>query len=102
MAESPVSRFIYRAFISYSHRDKAWVAWLHRSLGTRRVPCRNRNTKAINAKYNINAGETGNGNAAIPRDPPITNKQPAWFRKRADAVRLPCWSGRQPNPIGNR
>lgn len=24
--------FRYRAFLSYSHRDKAWAAWLHRSL----------------------------------------------------------------------
>jgi tetratricopeptide (TPR) repeat protein len=40
MAESPVSRFTYRAFISYSHRDKAWADWLHRSLETYRVPSR--------------------------------------------------------------
>jgi hypothetical protein len=40
MAESPVSRFTYRAFISYSHRDRAWADWLHRSLETYRVPSR--------------------------------------------------------------
>jgi hypothetical protein len=40
MAESPVSRFIYRAFISYSHRDRAWADWLHRALETYRVPSR--------------------------------------------------------------
>ncbi|TAN00053.1 MAG: toll/interleukin-1 receptor domain-containing protein, partial [Rhodanobacteraceae bacterium] len=40
MAESPVSRFTYRAFISYSHRDKAWADWLHRSLETYSVPSR--------------------------------------------------------------
>ena len=32
--------FAYRAFISYSHRDKAWADWLHRSLETYRVPSR--------------------------------------------------------------
>ncbi len=40
MAESPVSRFTYRAFISYSHRDAAWADWLHRALETYRVPSR--------------------------------------------------------------
>ena len=30
----------YRAFISYSHRDKAWAEWLHRGLETYRVPSR--------------------------------------------------------------
>jgi tetratricopeptide (TPR) repeat protein len=28
----------YRAFISYSHRDEHWAAWLHKSLETYRVP----------------------------------------------------------------
>jgi eukaryotic-like serine/threonine-protein kinase len=32
--------FQYRAFISYSHRDKAWADWLHRTLETYRVPSR--------------------------------------------------------------
>ena len=32
--------FAYRAFISYSHRDKAWADWLHKSLETWRVPAR--------------------------------------------------------------
>ena len=39
MPES-TSTFAYRAFISYSHRDKAWADWLHRSLETYRVPSR--------------------------------------------------------------
>jgi hypothetical protein len=30
--------FAYRAFISYSHQDKAWADWLHRALETWRVP----------------------------------------------------------------
>ncbi|HEY4091172.1 MAG TPA: toll/interleukin-1 receptor domain-containing protein [Luteibacter sp.] len=30
----------YRAFISYSHRDKAWAAWLHRALETYAIPHR--------------------------------------------------------------
>lgn len=30
----------YRAFISYSHHDKAWADWLHRGLETYRVPAR--------------------------------------------------------------
>lgn len=29
---------IYRAFISYSHRDSAFAAWLHRALETYRLP----------------------------------------------------------------
>ena len=32
--------FQYRAFISYSHKDKAWADWLHRTLETYRVPSR--------------------------------------------------------------
>ena len=28
----------YRAFISYSHRDKPWADWLHKALETYRVP----------------------------------------------------------------
>lgn len=32
--------FKYWAFISYSHRDKVWGDWLHRSLETYRVPKR--------------------------------------------------------------
>jgi tetratricopeptide (TPR) repeat protein len=32
--------FTYRAFISYSHRDKAWADWLHKALETYRVPSR--------------------------------------------------------------
>jgi WD40 repeat protein len=34
MADTPR----YRAFISYSHRDKAWGDWLHHALETYRVP----------------------------------------------------------------
>jgi hypothetical protein len=37
---SEKSPFKYRAFISYSHRDKKWGDWLHRSLETHRVPKR--------------------------------------------------------------
>jgi len=32
--------FRYYAFISYSHRDKAWADWLHRALEAYRVPKR--------------------------------------------------------------
>ncbi|HET9835510.1 MAG TPA: TIR domain-containing protein [Rhodanobacteraceae bacterium] len=32
--------FAYRAFISYSHRDKAWCDWLHKALETYHVPSR--------------------------------------------------------------
>lgn len=35
----------YRAFISYSHRDKAWADWLHKALETYRVPPRLVGTK---------------------------------------------------------
>jgi tetratricopeptide (TPR) repeat protein len=35
---STVPVFRYRAFISYSHRDKAWAGWLHRALETYAVP----------------------------------------------------------------
>ncbi|TAN08716.1 MAG: toll/interleukin-1 receptor domain-containing protein [Rhodanobacteraceae bacterium] len=37
---SPGSGFVYRAFISYSHRDKAWADWLHKALEAYRVPSR--------------------------------------------------------------
>ncbi|HEX5961419.1 MAG TPA: TIR domain-containing protein [Rhodanobacteraceae bacterium] len=41
MSESSTdSGFTYRAFISYSHRDKAWADWLHRSIESYRVPPR--------------------------------------------------------------
>jgi len=40
MAESLGSEFAYRAFISYSHRDKSWGDWLHKALETYRVPSR--------------------------------------------------------------
>src|SRR5579863_454983 len=33
-------QFRYRAFISYSHQDRAWADWLHRALETYRVPRR--------------------------------------------------------------
>ena len=46
MPASSVSRFTYRAFISYSHRDKAWADWLHRELETWRVPSRLIGTQA--------------------------------------------------------
>lgn len=37
---SATQAFRYRAFISYSHQDKAWADWLHRSLESYRVPAR--------------------------------------------------------------
>lgn len=37
---SSVSAFAYRAFISYSHADRAWCDWLHKALETYRVPSR--------------------------------------------------------------
>ena len=37
MAEQP---YKYWAFISYSHQDRAWANWLHKSLETYRVPHR--------------------------------------------------------------
>ncbi|MGH8126338.1 MAG: TIR domain-containing protein, partial [Rhodanobacteraceae bacterium] len=40
MSESSGQAFTYRAFISYSHRDKAWADWLHKALETYRVPSR--------------------------------------------------------------
>ncbi|HKZ10968.1 MAG TPA: toll/interleukin-1 receptor domain-containing protein [Rhodanobacteraceae bacterium] len=50
MAASPVSRFTYRAFISYSHRDKAWANWLHKALETYRVPSRLVGTKTAHGE----------------------------------------------------
>jgi hypothetical protein len=47
MAESPDSLFTYRAFISYSHRDKAWADWLHKALETYRVPSRLVGTRTV-------------------------------------------------------
>ncbi|MCY7354296.1 MAG: toll/interleukin-1 receptor domain-containing protein [Lysobacter sp.] len=35
----------YRAFISYSHTDRLWASWLHRSLEGYRVPSRLRGTR---------------------------------------------------------
>jgi hypothetical protein len=32
--------FKYRAFISYSHADRAWGDWLHRALESYRIPKR--------------------------------------------------------------
>lgn len=40
MLATPISRFTYRAFISYSHADKVWADWLHKALETYRVPSR--------------------------------------------------------------
>jgi len=41
MPDSPSNSGVaYRAFISYSHRDKAWGDWLHKALETYRVPRR--------------------------------------------------------------
>ena len=36
----PEGDYRYRAFISYSHRDRRWAEWLHRALETYRVPSR--------------------------------------------------------------
>lgn len=33
-----MSQLRYRAFISYSHRDEPWAAWLHKALETYRLP----------------------------------------------------------------
>jgi len=33
-----MAAFRYKAYISYSHRDETWVAWLHRALESYRVP----------------------------------------------------------------
>ena len=41
MAESSShDGFTYRAFVSYSHKDKTWADWLHKALETWRVPSR--------------------------------------------------------------
>lgn len=37
---SGVERFRYKAFISYSHRDRQWASWLQRALERYRVPRR--------------------------------------------------------------
>jgi tetratricopeptide (TPR) repeat protein len=38
--DAPQSAFRYRAFISYSHRDKVWADWLHKALETYAIPSR--------------------------------------------------------------
>ena len=41
MSDIPANpAFAYRAFISYSHADKAWADWLHKALDMYRVPSR--------------------------------------------------------------
>ena len=35
-----MSEFRYKAYISYSHQDERWAAWLHRALESYRVPRR--------------------------------------------------------------
>jgi len=37
---STMPDFRYRAFISYSHRDKAWAGWLHKALEAYAIPKR--------------------------------------------------------------
>jgi len=37
---SVIPDFRYRAFISYSHQDKSWAAWLHKALETYAIPKR--------------------------------------------------------------
>jgi len=39
-AASDPGSWRYKAFISYSHEDRAWARWLHRALETYRVPGR--------------------------------------------------------------
>ena len=41
-----MSEFRYKAFISYSHRDERWAAWLHRALESYRIP-----RKLVGKKY---------------------------------------------------
>ena len=50
MSDPSVARFTYRAFISYSHRDKAWADWLHKALETYRVPSRLVGTETAHGK----------------------------------------------------
>ncbi|HET7161773.1 MAG TPA: toll/interleukin-1 receptor domain-containing protein, partial [Rhodanobacteraceae bacterium] len=50
MSDPSVARFTYRAFISYSHRDKAWADWLHKALETYRVPSRLVGTQTANGE----------------------------------------------------
>ena len=38
MADSDATKFTYRAFISYSHKDQRWARWLIRKLEAYRVP----------------------------------------------------------------
>jgi tetratricopeptide (TPR) repeat protein len=38
--DTATAAFHYRAFISYSHQDKAWADWLHKALETYAVPQR--------------------------------------------------------------
>lgn len=45
------------------------------ATGTRVI--NDKNTSAINANYKVNVIDTGNGNATVPCDPPIINRQPA-------------------------
>jgi len=37
---SAIPAFRYRAFISYSHQDQSWAAWLHKALETYAIPKR--------------------------------------------------------------
>ena len=50
MPDPTAARFTYRAFISYSHRDKAWADWLHKALETYRVPSRLVGTKTAHGE----------------------------------------------------
>ena len=34
----PSKNYKYKAFISYSHQDKKWGDWLHKTLETYRIP----------------------------------------------------------------
>ncbi|HJP97533.1 MAG TPA: toll/interleukin-1 receptor domain-containing protein [Rhodanobacteraceae bacterium] len=50
MSASSASHSTYRAFISYSHRDKAWADWLHKALEIYRVPSRLVGTETAHGK----------------------------------------------------
>ena len=53
--------FRYRVYISYSHRDEAWVKWLQRALERYRVPRKLRGTRT-------SVGEVPPGISPVFRD----------------------------------
>ena len=44
-------KFLYKAFISYSHADKEWGDWLHEKLETFAVPKEIVGIKGVKSKY---------------------------------------------------